>query len=61
MGTFVVLAILIAVVAISLRSVIKNKKANKCGCGCGCGCGYVTISDEIDLSNFKSVDSVEVV
>ncbi|MCI6258062.1 MAG: FeoB-associated Cys-rich membrane protein [Spirochaetia bacterium] len=38
MGTFVVLAILIAVVAISLRSVIKNKKANKCGCGCGCGC-----------------------
>ena len=33
----------------------------KHGSAVGCGSGYVTISDEIDLSNFKSVDSVEVV
>lgn len=33
----------------------------KHGSAISCGSGYVTISDEIDLSNFKSVESVEVV
>lgn len=33
----------------------------KHGSATSCGNGYVTISDEIDLSNFKSVKSVEVV
>ena len=33
----------------------------KHGSATSCGNGYVTISDEIDLSNFKSVESVEVV
>ena len=33
----------------------------KHGSATSCGNGYTTISDEIDLSNFKSVESVEVV
>ena len=33
----------------------------KHGSATSCGNGYVTMSDEIDLSNFKSVESVEVV
>ncbi len=45
MGTFVVVAILILVVGLILRSMYKDKKAGKslvCGCDCGsCGgaCG----------------------
>ncbi len=40
---------------------LNTKYEYKHGSATSCGNGYVTISDEIDLSNFKSVESVEVV
>lgn len=40
---------------------LNTKYEYKHGSATSCGNGYTTISDEIDLSNFKSVDSVEVV
>lgn len=43
------------------RLYLATEYTYKHGSAVECGSGYVTISDEIDLSNFKSVDSVEVV
>lgn len=43
------------------RLYLATEYTYKHGSAVGCGSGYVTISDEIDLSNFKSVDSVGVV
>lgn len=43
------------------RLYLATEYTYKHGSAVGCGSGYVTISNEIDLSNFKSVDSVEVV
>ncbi len=40
---------------------LNTKYTYKHGSATSCGNGYVTMSDEIDLSNFKSVESVEVV
>ena len=35
-GNIVVSAILIVIVALSIRSVIKNRRSGKSSCGCGC-------------------------
>lgn len=35
-GTVIVCALLLAVVALVVRSMIRNKKQGKSSCGCGC-------------------------
>ena len=37
MATYVVGAIVLIIVAISLKSTIKTAKSGGCGCGCECG------------------------
>ena len=37
-GNLIVLAVVIAIVAFAIRSMIKKHKAGGC-CGCDCGCG----------------------
>ena len=39
LGTIVVSALLIVMIAGVVRGMIRNKKAGKSTCGCGCGCG----------------------
>ena len=38
MGTFVVLLVLAAVVALIVFSIVRDRKAGKCSCGCKCSC-----------------------
>ena len=50
LGTIVVSAALILIVALVIRKLIKDKKAGKhaCGCDCGsCGCGCGSCSDHV--------------
>ena len=46
-GTIVVAAILLVVVAFAVRSIIVSKKRGKCSCGCDCGsCAMSTTCHE---------------
>ncbi len=39
LGTIIVLAVLLAVLALIVKKMVKNKREGKTSCGCGCeGC-----------------------
>lgn len=37
-GTIIVGLILLAIVALIVRKLVRDKRSGKGGCGCGCGC-----------------------
>ncbi len=39
LGTIVVSVILLAIVALIIAYLVRQKKKGKSSCGCGCGCG----------------------
>ena len=39
LATIIICAILVVIVALAVRSIVKNRRAGKTSCGCGCaGC-----------------------